>query len=61
MMSNKMGDIQFNNCIFKDIITINIKECPECYVQFNNCTFEASPIFLGYGEANTEFNNCILP
>lgn len=59
--SNTMGDIQFNNCIFKDIVTINIKECPECYVQFNNCTFEASPIFLGYGEDNTEFNNCIIP
>lgn len=61
IMSNNMGDIQFNNCIFKDIVTINIHECPECYVQFNNCTFEASPIFLGYGEDNTEFNNCILP
>lgn len=57
--ANKMGDIQFNNCKFKGVVTIEIG-VSECHVQFNNCTFERSRIFKKYGESNSEFNNCTL-
>ena len=56
-----MGDIQFNNCLFKGVVTINPQAASDCYIQFNNCTFEQTPTFLNYGESNSEFNNCILP
>lgn len=60
--SNNMGDIQFNNCIFKNTVTIELStKCPNCYIQFNNCTFKTPVAFIGLGESNTEFNNCILP
>ena len=59
--ANKMGDIQFNNCLFKGVVTINPQAASDCYIQFNNCTFEQTPTFLNYGESNSEFNNCILP
>ena len=59
--SNIMGDIQFNNCLFKGVVTINPQAASDCYIQFNNCTFEQTPTFLNYGESNSEFNNCILP
>ena len=59
--SNIIGDIQFNNCKFKGIVTIKPQLVSDCYIQFNNCTFEQAPIFLNYGESNSEFNNCILP
>ena len=56
-----MGDIQFNNCIFKNTVTIELStKCPNCYIQFNNCTFKTPVAFIGLGESNTEFNNCIL-
>ena len=59
--SNKMGDIQFNKCVFKGTTTISIQKAADCYIQFNNCTFEQAPIFQYYGESNAEFNNCTLP
>ena len=58
--SNIIGDIQFNNCKFKGIVTIK-PQVSDCYIQFNNCTFEQTPVFQYYGESNSEFNNCILP
>ena len=58
--SNTMGDIQFNNCVFKGIVTIK-PQASDCYIQFNNCTFEQTPVFAYFGETNSEFNNCILP
>ena len=59
--SNIIGDIQFNNCKFKGIVTIKPQLVSDCYIQFNNCTFEQTPVFQYYGESNSEFNNCILP
>lgn len=59
--SNTMGDIQFNNCVFKGVVTIKPQSASDCYVQFNNCTFEQTPVFAYFGETNSEFNNCILP
>ena len=59
--SNIIGDIQFNNCKFKGIVTIKPQSVSDCYIQFNNCTFEQTPKFEYYGESNSEFNNCILP
>lgn len=53
--SNKLGDIQFNNCIFIDDITI--KPSSGTFVQFNNCTFEGQKILQGATD-NIEFNNC---
>ena len=57
--ANNLGDIQFNNCIFKDIVTITIQS-DDCYIIFNNCLFEKKPIFEQYGNANARFNNCTL-
>lgn len=57
--TNKMGDIQFNNCIFEDDVTITIK-IEGCYVQFNNCTFAKQPSFTNQAENNCEFNGCIF-
>ena len=56
--TNNLGDIQFNNCVFYDSVSINIGGS-ESYLQFNNCKFIQRPSFTGYGEANSQFNNCI--
>ena len=58
--TNTMGDIQFNNCRFKDTVNISI-ELDSCFVQFNNCIFEKAPTFDYFGKTNSEFNDCILP
>lgn len=59
-MTNDMGSIQFNNCTFKSEVSSIIRN-EKCYVQFNNCIFEKPPVFLNYGEVNTEFNDCRIP
>lgn len=58
--ANTIGDIQFNNCRFKDTVNISI-ELDSCFVQFNNCIFEKAPTFDYFGKTNSEFNDCILP
>lgn len=52
---NTIGDLQFNNCIFKNNITIKITNA-NCYIQFNNCIFEGTKTFSNYGEVNSIFN-----
>lgn len=53
--ANILGDLQFNNCTFKDNIVIKITNA-NCYIQFTNCIFEGNKTFSNYGESNSIFN-----
>lgn len=50
---NKMGDIQFNNCIFEKDVTI---DSSFAYIQFNQCTFLGSVNYKNKAKELTEFN-----
>lgn len=52
--ANTLGDLQFNNCTFKDNIVIKITNS-NCYIQFTNCIFEGNKTFSNYGESNSIF------
>lgn len=52
--ANILGDLQFNNCTFKDNIVIKITNA-NCYIQFTNCIFEGNKTFSNYGESNSIF------
>lgn len=54
--TNKIGDIQFNNCTFKKNFSINTVQ--GCYIQFNNCNFMAGVTELEYANTMCTFNNC---
>ena len=49
--------IQFNNCIFKENIIINIGT--NTYAQFNNCTFLRDKTFYKNAEERCEFNDSV--
>ena len=52
--ANNEGDLVFRNCHFKDELEINIGS-NDCYVVFENCSFDNGYIFKNHGEANSVF------
>ena len=52
--ANNEGDLVFRNCHFKDELEINIGR-NDCYVVFENCSFDNGYIFKNYGESNSVF------
>ena len=57
LYDNEMGDIQFNDCIFNEQVTLEITNTK---VQFNNCTFNNGIVYKNEAQTNTEFNNCTV-
>ena len=52
--ANNEGDLVFRNCHFKDELEIKINR-NDCYVVFENCSFDNGYIFKNHGEANSVF------
>ena len=52
--ANNEGDLVFKNCHFKDNLEIKINR-NDCYVVFENCTFDNGYTFKNYGESNSIF------
>ena len=52
--ANNKGDLVFRNCHFKDELEIKIVR-DDCYVVFENCSFDNGYIFKNYGETNSVF------
>ena len=52
--ANNEGDLVFRNCHFKDELEINIVR-NDCYVVFENCSFNNGYTYKNDGEANSVF------